>query len=162
LGTSVTRVADAASKTGISSLIGQTEGTLFVEFNSSELQSYTQRIVTLSDSTTNNVIGFQLTGANQITFYVENGGANQVAITSSAPAITLGQNVKLAAAYKANDFVLYLNGVQVGTDTSGSVPATSALRYSEANDSAPYIGKIAQTLLFKTRLSNSDLAALTA
>jgi len=157
----VTRLADSASKTGISSLIGQTEGTVFVELNSSELQSYTQRIFTLSDSTTNNVIGFQLTGANQITFYVENGGANQVAITKSAPAITLGQNVKLAAAYKANDFVLYLNGVQVGTDTSGSVPATSALRYSEANDSAPYIGKIAQTLLFKTRLTNAQLAELT-
>jgi hypothetical protein len=31
LGASVTRLADAASKTGISSLIGQTEGTLFVE-----------------------------------------------------------------------------------------------------------------------------------
>ena len=158
----VTRLADAASKTGISSLIGQTEGTVFVEFNSSDLQSYTQRIFTLSDSTTNNVIGFQLTGANQITFYVENGGANQVAITKSAPAITLGQNVKIAAAYKANDFVLYINGVQVGTDTSGSVPATSALRYSEANDSAPYIGKIAQTLLFKTRLSNAKLAELTS
>jgi hypothetical protein len=157
----VTRLGDACYKTGISSLIGQTEGTLFVEFNSSELQSYTQRIITLSDSTTNNVIGFQLTGANQITFYVENGGANQVAITKSDPAITLGQNVKLAAAYKANDFVLYLNGVQVGTDTSGSVPATSALRYSEANDSAPYIGKIAQTLLFKTRLTNAQLAELT-
>jgi hypothetical protein len=32
LGATVTRGADACSKTGISSLIGQTEGTLFVEF----------------------------------------------------------------------------------------------------------------------------------
>jgi hypothetical protein len=32
-GTSATRTADAASKTGISSLIGQTEGTLYFEFD---------------------------------------------------------------------------------------------------------------------------------
>jgi hypothetical protein len=162
LGTSVTRVADAASKTSATALIGQTEGTLFVEINSANLESYTQRIFTASDDTNNNVIGFQLAAANQITFYVENGGANQVAITKASPAITLGQNVKIAAAYKANDFVLYVNGIQVGTDSSGSVPATSVLRYANPTGTNPYIGKIAQTLLFKTRLSNSDLAALTA
>jgi hypothetical protein len=162
LGAAVTRGADFASKTGISSLIGQTEGTLFVEINSSDFESYTQRIFTVSDDTNNNVIGLQLTAANNLVFYVENGGVNQVAITKAVPAITLGQNVKIAAAYKANDFVLYVNGVQVGTDTSGSVPATSVLRYANPTGTTQYIGKVAQTLLFPTRLQNSDLAALTA
>lgn len=55
---SATRVADACYKTGISSLIGQTSGAAFIEFNSSFLESYTQRIFTLSDGTTNNVIDF--------------------------------------------------------------------------------------------------------
>ena len=32
-GSAVTRVADSCSKTGISSLIGQTEGTIYAEFN---------------------------------------------------------------------------------------------------------------------------------
>ena len=162
LGASVTRGADDCLKTGISSLIGQTEGALFVEINSANLESYTQRIFSISDDTNNNVIGIQLTAANEIVFYVENGGVNQVAITKATPAITLGQNVKIAAAYKANDFVLYVNGVQVGTDTSGSVPATSVLRYANPTGTNPYIGKVAQSLLFKTRLSNADLAALTA
>jgi hypothetical protein len=157
----VTRLADAASKTGVSSLIGQTEGALFVEINSANLESYTQRIFTASDDTTNNVIGFQLTAANQITFYVENGGANQVAITKATPAITLGQTVKIAAAYKANDFVLYVNGIQVGTDASGSVPATSVLRYANPGGANPYIGKISQAALFKTRLTNAQLAEIT-
>lgn len=158
---SATRVADECSKTGISSLIGQTSGALFVEFNSSFLESYTQRIFTLSDGTTNNVIGFQLTGANQLVFYVEYGGSNQVAITKSAPAITLGSNVKIAAAYANNDFVFYVNGTQIGTDTSGSVPATSQLRFSEANASTFYLGLIKQVCLFKTRLTNAELASLT-
>ena len=161
LGASVTRVADAASKTGISSLIGQTEGTMYLEFNSENLESYTQRILTVSDNTNNNAIGFQLSAANQITFYVVDGGVGQVVITKSAPAITLGQTTKVAAAYKANDFVLYINGVQVGTDTSGSVPATSVLQYANPGGTTPYIGKVAQTLLFPTRLSNTQLAELT-
>ena len=159
---SATRGADAASKTGISSLIGQTEGTIFFEINSSNFESYTQRIFSISDDTNDNAIGFQLTGANEINYYVEVGGVLSALITKTAPAITLGQNVKVAAAYKANDFVLYVGGVQVGTDSSGGVPATSVLRYANPTGNAPYIGKIVQTLLFKTRLSNADLAALTA
>lgn len=158
---SATRVADACYKTGISSLIGQTSGAAFIEFNSSFLESYTQRIFTLSDGTTNNVIGFQLTGANQLTFYVENGGTNQVVISKGSPAITLGSNVKIAAAYANNDFVFYVNGTQIGTDTSGSVPATSQLRFSEANASAFYLGLIKQVCLFPTRLTNAELQAIT-
>jgi len=115
----------------------------------------------LSDGTTNNAIGFQLTATNQLTFYVENGGSNQVVITKAFPAITLGSSVKMAAAYKANDFVLYVNGVQIGTDTSGSVPTTSQLRFSEANGTAPYIGNIKAAALWKTRLTNTQLAQLT-
>jgi hypothetical protein len=158
---SATRVADACFKTGISSLIGQTSGAAFIEFNSSFFESYTQRIFTLSDGTTNNVIGFQLTGANELVFYVENGGTNQVVISKSSPAITLGSNVKIAAAYANNDFVFYVNGTQIGTDTSGSVPATSQVRFSEANASAFYLGLIKQIALFQTRLTNAELASLT-
>jgi hypothetical protein len=160
-GTSVTRIADAASKTGISSLIGQTEGTLFAEFNSENLESYTQRFVSVSDGTTSNIIGVQISAANTMTFYVVNGGVTQAVITKTAPAITLGQNSKIAVAYKANDFVFYINGVQVGTDTSGTVPATSQLKYSNANGAQPYVGKINQTLIFPTRLSNTELAQIT-
>ena len=162
LGAAVTRGADAASKTGISSLIGQTEGTIFFEINSSNFESYTQRIFSISDDTNDNAIGFQLTGANEINYYVEVGGVLSALITKTAPAITLGQNVKVAAAYKANDFVLYIGGVQVGTDSSGGVPATSVLRYANPTGNAPYVGKVVQTLLFKTRLTNSQLAELTA
>lgn len=159
--TTVTRIADSAVKTGISGLIGQTEGTLFVEFNSSFLESYTQRILTLSDGTNTNAIGFQLSSANQLIFYVENGGVNQVAITKTSPSITLGSNVKIAAAYANNDFVFYVNGTQIGTDTSGSVPATSQLRFSEGNGTAFYYGQIKQVALYTSRVSNSELAALT-
>ena len=157
----VTRNADVISKIGISDLIGQTEGTMFLEINSGYLESYTQRVFTLSDGTSNNLLGFQLTGSNQLTYYVISGGALQALITKNSPAITLGQNAKIAAAYKANDFVLYVNGVLIGTDTSGSVPTTSSVTFANIGGTQPYVGKINAVSLYKTRLTNAELATLT-
>jgi hypothetical protein len=67
---------------------------------------------------------------------------------------------KIAAAYKANDFVMYVNGVQVGTDNSGTVPACSAIGLYIFNQTPSL--KYNQALLFKTRLTNAQLAELTA
>ena len=68
-------------------------------------------------------------------------------------------NFKLAFAYKANDFVAYVNGTQVMTDTSGSVPACSQIGLNHYDKDQPLLYK--QALVFKTRLSNEELAALT-
>jgi len=132
-----------------------------LEFNSKQLESYTQRLISLSDGTTTNVIGIQIASSNQIAFYITNGSVLQFVITTSTPAFTLGTNVKIAAAYKANDFVLYVNGVQIGTVTSGTVPATSQLKFAEANGTYPYNGNIKATALWKTRLTDDQLEELT-
>ena len=66
---------------------------------------------------------------------------------------------KIAIAYKQNDFVLYVNGNLLGTDTSGNVPTCDVLdltAYNQANQ----IG-INATALWKTRLTNTQLAQLT-
>jgi hypothetical protein len=59
---------------------------------------------------------------------------------------------KIAFAYKANDFVLYVNGIQIGVDTSGSLPSVLnalSLHYSASTQQA---SPLSQALLFKTRL----------
>jgi len=154
LGTSVTRVADAASKTGISSLIGQTEGTIFFEAdvtnsfgiqlgNSTSSNDYVNSIqIAISASSTN--AGCHVGGVSQMNF----GGAGRTGVQ------------KIALAYKQNDFVLYANGTQLTTDTSASVPAMAAIIYNHV-DLGTQNGKVAQTLLFKTRLTNAQLAELT-
>ena len=156
----VTRVADSCSQTVPDGVIGQTEGSVFLDITRDGLESYTQRVLTLSNGTTNNVIGLQLTAANQITFYVENGGSNQVVITKSN-ATTENVNVKIGVSYKANDFVMYIDGVQVGVDTSGSVPTTSVIKYANPSGSLQYVGVVNNFKLYNTRLSNSELQALT-
>jgi hypothetical protein len=85
----------------------------------------------------------------------------QVSILSSAYAV--GQRIKVGVGYKVNDFVLYINGVQIGTDNSGTVPATSRIDIGNRQDGTfPSPISVNQTLLFKTRLTNAQLAELTA
>jgi hypothetical protein len=161
----VTRLADFASKTGVSSLIGQTEGTMFVEVNTAVLgtvfPSAFRRLFTLSDnSITNRIIIVQNNSDDSITFTVTNGGAAQVSINTAANQSGIK---KIAAAYANNDFVLYVNGVQIGTDTSGTVPACSrlAIGYETTSNLSNPACPIAQAAIFTRRLTNAELAAIT-
>jgi len=156
-GTSNSRLKDSCSKTGISSLIGQTEGTLFLD------------ITTTDDITTVTPIGISDgTATNRVLLYVGSGilnalvtvsGSAQATISSSA--ISANTRYKMAIAYKANDFAFYVNGALVGTDTNGTVPACSKFNYDNGSGSATFYGLNNQALLFKTRLTNAQLAELT-
>jgi hypothetical protein len=161
LSTSVTRVADAASKTGISSLIGQTEGTLFVEMKDLVWTASALRLIGVSDGTFNNRVAL-MTGQTSNTYrvIVTNGGALQTSTTASG---TFG-NVKVALAYSSAGGVIYVNGTQVLSYASISVPSTSAVYLGmeeNGNASSQPNGPCSQALLFKTRLTNAQLAELT-
>jgi hypothetical protein len=167
---SVTRNADVISKSGISSLIGQTEGTLFVDAYIDIQNEELSPVVGLfalnnNASNLNNciVIGIDRPASgtsNQIYGFVINGGTDQAILNSSN--ITAGRH-KIAFAYKANDFVLYVNGVLIGSDTSGSVPTLSqALIGSRYNGDTYFLGdEVNAAALWKQRLTNTQLAQLT-
>jgi hypothetical protein len=158
---SATRVADACFKTGISSLIGQTEGTFFAEltFQSGAIPIF---------------IGSSVSGSAGEATYVEFDGSTIVAwiykggvlqAQMSASGLTNGQNFKLAVGYKLNDFALYINGTQRATDTSGDVSTSltnlTLHTYPLLSSLFQYNGKFSQFALFKTRLTNAELASLT-
>ena len=70
----------------------------------------------------------------------------------------------MALAFQANDAVLYINGVQIGTDNSLTMPTgfnridlgQNAVNAFQFND------RIRAAALYTTRLSNDQLANLTA
>ena len=158
----VTRVADSAVKTGISSLIGQSEGTVFVEFSTNNLETYTRRLFSLSDGTNSNQIDLQIqANTTTLTFAVINGGATQAVINTSANYYTLGSVIKIGCSYKQNDFIFYINGSQIGVDTSGTVPTCSEFKFSSPLNINQFIGGINKAALFTTRLTNAELATLT-
>jgi hypothetical protein len=155
--TAVTRLADAAFKTGISSLIGQTEGTIFVDCESFATGT-TNVLFMLADGTTNNRVEFYWTGTNSGNFICSSGGAMQFNIAFT---LTQAQRNKIAVVYKVNDFAVYANGASIASYSGGSVPSSlSSLEFSEGA-SYLYMGKINQALLFPARLTNTQLATLT-
>ena len=162
-GGAVTRVLDASSQTVPSGVKIENQGSLYFEFNSSYLEAYSQRILTISEDVSN-LIEFQLASANLLTFVLVKSGQSGVVITKSAPSITLGENTKIAAAFSNGDFVFYVNGTLIGTDTdpSKSVPTISDIKFSRYNSTTPFIGSVNNLKLYNTRLSNAELQALTS
>jgi hypothetical protein len=161
LGAAVTRLADAASKTGISSLIGQTEGTLYVEFSTQPEGNYDSRI-SISDVTTNNWVFLGKDGP-VYRAYVK--GSGSVAYSNTSEGILDSGIVKMAIAYKNNDIAYYFNGTQRLSSNSISFSGTldSLIFGNNFNIGAVEESmKINQALLFTTRLDNATLATLTS
>ena len=140
----MSRNADSAYKTGISSLIGQTEGTIFFEVNDF---SYNPQVVLFKIT---GLISSQTRTTNQIRF--EGVGYDYFYTPTQ-------KHLKIAAAYTASTIVIYINGAQVHEDTSVTITGGSNLLFNESGNG---IEVLAQALVFKTRLTNADLARLTS
>jgi hypothetical protein len=156
---SVTRNADVINKTGISNLIGQTEGTLFLDTIINNLSTPTNFSV-LCYLKGSSELYIEISTSGVITAIFYDGSSSTGSITGSL-GFTSGRH-KFAFAYKSNDFILYVDGAQFGVDTSGLVSGTLTelgLQYYSNN----YLGsqKVNTATLFKTRLTNAELAQLT-
>jgi len=159
-GSSVTRSADSCSKTGISSLIGQTEGTLFVEVDLNHTSASNDYILQVAESSANRILLYKEGGTNKIGCYALIGSTT---IYNQLTSGTFTGVNKIAFAYKSGDFAFYVNGTQIGTSTATfSTSATFDRVDIDANignENGYY--SYNQTLLFPTRLTNDELADLT-
>jgi hypothetical protein len=151
--TSITRNADEISKTAVSGLIGQTQGTIYLDIA---------------------LVNGILTGTGNPQFRVRNTAfTNWIGLTSNTPAIpfritvraTTGSLIdysanitsgKAAVAYSSAGAVLYVNGVQVGT---------SATNPNFSFDIIDIIGlmvfRVNAAAIYTSRLSDTELASLT-
>ena len=154
---SVTRNEDVCSKTSATALIGQTEGTMFWDGIISNAGSNVILNLTLNGT---NDRYLEITTGLQIR-YIEYSTTTQANIATVGNYVTLGNRYKIAAAYKANDFVLYVNGVQIGTDTSGTVFAADKVYNGYYTSGFQGLIKNNSIALWKTRLTNQELVTLT-
>jgi hypothetical protein len=151
----VTRLADSCSKTGISSLIGQTEGTLYWEGRT--ISGVGTDLLIVGDIT--NSVFINITSSNQVRIGIR---ANNALLLSPSGG-TIAANNKIALAYKSGDIVAYLNGIEVITN---STSFTFSDLISSIEIGRPfYDAKATQfnqaSALFTTRLTNTQLAELT-
>ena len=157
MGTTETRAADNCSVTGASDVIGQTEGTIFAEFDSSQFLTGSYIGISDGNATHRQIFGWEAQSGDSGTLRLY-GFWNGFAYSS----FSKGQKIKVALAYKNNDFALYVNGTQAGTKTSGTISGTlSQFGFNSGGGSQKYQGNAYQLALFKERLSNAELATLT-
>jgi hypothetical protein len=157
----VTRNADVIYKTGISSLIGQTDGTIYAEINFKNASSKidVNRIIELTDGTNTNRIIIAFGGTNALLTRVTASGVEQASFSAS---ISLGIN-KIALGYSASGVVLYINGVLMQSNLSATIPATSRINlgYQGTTSASQLNDFINLATIWKTRLTNAELAQLT-
>jgi hypothetical protein len=157
---SATRIADACYKTGISNLIGQTEGTMFVDYVLNG-QTNSANILNCEKNTTCSLFMAQQTDGNfDAGLYVSGSLVGRI----EAGSISVGQRVKVAYAYKSGSFTLYINGVQEGV-LSSTFTFPTTLDDIFLNDETYFNYKEAvqynQVTIYKTRLTNTELATIT-
>jgi len=158
----VTRNQDLASVSNVSSLIGQTEGVMFIE-SAALANDLTNRVLSISDGTANNRIflRYNFTSNAIFAFGVANGVnfPNQIIYTLSDET----QYAKIAVRYKANDITLWVNGAKRGVDTTSQVLPLNLSRFAfDRGDSTDiFFGKVKSAQLYKTYLTDAEMASLT-
>lgn len=164
LESAVTRNQDLISKTGISDLIGQTEGTLFFEgsFLNSILTG--NPAISISDGTSNNNLQFfALANNSSVIRVIFNANSNLIINQASFTLPDIGQNFKIAICYKSGDTRIYLNGVLKSTFTNTfSGLNFTKLGFSGGAGGGVFFGKNKSIQLYKTALADAECITLTS
>jgi len=158
-GTSTTRVQDSCSKTGISELIGQTEGTFYVE-TKSIANDGTFKQIAFDDGTTSNLITIDYTSTdNQLRSFIRDGGTAYSMTATITDSTTFN---KIAIKAKDNDFAMWVNGTEVATSETATYPNNLAnIEFDNGSGGGLFYGNVKQMILFPTALTDTQLEELT-
>ena len=159
-GTTVTRAVEVCNGAGDVSTFNSSEGVLFIE-SSLLIDDDSNKYISLTDTADENKV--------QIDFDYSSSRIQYVVISDSVvycniKSTYVGTNTdKIAVKWKVNDFAIWINGVEVGTDTSGSAPISlDTLKFSSSGGSNNFEGNVKQVQVFKTALTDAELIALTS
>ena len=160
-GTSVTRNQETCINA--TPEINSEEGVLYAEIASLSNQ-VTSNYISLSDGTYNNRISLMYSvGTNIIRGFLRLGGVSQADLQFAVSDIT--EFHKVAFKFSENDFALWIDGVEVGTDTSGStIPSgtLTKLAFSEISTTGGlFRGNTKDVQVYTKALSDAELIKLT-
>ncbi len=166
-----TRNPDNVSMTGtnFTDWYNQSEGTLFTQYNTIGSKN-NQMVAQIRSDNGDNRVEIRAQGSGSSVFRVEvidDGATNAQEFTISPSGFTTENFHKITLGYKENDFASTINGT-LYTDNSGTVGSCDYMMIGDANYSygSPtgtgiLNGHISQITYYPTRLSNSQLIALT-
>lgn len=157
---SVTRNGDSAYKSNIPDLIGQTEGSIYVEFDRTTDIPGSKHILTLSGDglTTNSLWIVMPSNTNKkIECQIR---INSVGYNINTWGVKEGLN-KVILTYTSSEITLFLNGFKMKSRTIQSFPSLTQLNLLQYGNSRQY-GRGYLVALWKTKLSDADAVKLTS
>jgi hypothetical protein len=142
-------------------LIGQTEGTIYWEIDVKEkIATGSDNLLNLDNGSFGDTIYLFKVADGRIACDIFDNSVQQASFILPATSWNAGL-IKMALGYANNNCAFFVNGVQVGTtDTSCTIPTMTQVQLGLTNVGGA-ISRTAQLLLFKTRLTNAQLAELT-
>lgn len=159
-GSTVTRATETLTGSGNSTLINSTEGVLYAEI-AALAEDGIKKYISLSDGSINNDVRLYFDTNGYISALSKVGGSTQVFIQSNA--YTQTDFNKVAFKYKVNDFALWINGVEVATDNSGTTNTANSLDELNFNgNNLNFYGKCKAVAVFNEALSDTELTNLTS
>jgi len=159
-GSTTTRLKDEVSKSGLSGDINSVEGVLFVEMATLANDGVEKRFGIQKTGTFNTARLTYTPTSNQITAVLYN-GSSQASLSYVVTDTT--DFHKIAFKYQVNNFALWVDGIERATDLSGTTFEPNYLDELafDLNGAAITYGKVKSLQVFKTALTDAELAALT-
>ena len=162
-GSAVTRIADVCNNGGNDQVINSAEGILYYEASALGNDIGSTRILSINDGTSSNSLytGYS-SSSNVVQAQLLVGG---VAQTNMAHTVSDRTNfIKVAILYQNNNHKMFINGVEVATDTLGSVPSANTfdrLNFDLGQGSFDFFGNVKDVRVYNTALTDAELIALT-
>jgi hypothetical protein len=159
-GSATTRIAEECNGSGNASTFNGSEGVLFVQMSALANNATTRRI-NLRNSSGSNQIRIEYGSSSNLISGVLFNGSNQAVINNTSYNV-IDLN-KIAFKYKENDFALWINGVKVGVDTSGTTIGAGILdRIDLSLATTETYSNVKQIQYFDSALNDSELETLTS
>lgn len=160
-GATLTRFADSLNVlTGATSLIGQNEGAVFLDFMAPGMDASFNFPMAIGDATT----------GNSMTFFVNDAGTFSVSVVIGGSAFAViselnifGTRIKALVRYSAASRTGFYNGVKKSSqNTTVTIPAMDRIALGKRNTNLnPFEGAIYTALLIKGPISDAEAIALT-
>ena len=158
-GSSVTRSADSCSGAGNAGVFNDSEGVLYAEFSTFINAGGGTRRIQIQSSGSTQYVRLQVANGDGTLYVTVYNGSQQYLYNDTSFDSTAVN--KVALRYAPNNFALYVNGVKLDSQLSGSTFADGVLTETNFSPPSPFYGNIKQTLVFSTALTDDELAALT-
>lgn len=158
-GTIETRAAETANNCGAVQDFNDDEGVLFAEIAAHANDGYFKEI-SINDGTFDNTIEIRYNNtANEFQFIVRDGGSATVLPTTILT--DSSEFIRVGFSYKNNDCNMYINGVQVDTDTTCTMPSGLNRVSFDWNGSNFFYGKVKALKVYTEELNDAELRLLT-